>query len=250
MCAFDFSPYAIEALTAAAALTRATGTELRVVHVYDQLGAEVDHEARAAQLGALRAELRRLGLHPDAGRVVTGATAEAIVGQCGAQNTRLLVVGAHGAGRARLLGSVAAAIATRSAVPVLVVRNAAVLCDMAARKSELAIDVAFGSDESSAAALRWANAFAAQFPAIVRPLRAANLGEVPAPGVQYLSGGGSLAENVAVRAARDRAGLIVVGRSERRGLARLRRPTVRATLQNSTTNVVCVPASFAAESVL
>lgn len=249
VCAYDFSPYSIEALTAAVALTRAADSELRAVHVYDMLGAEVDVEARVERLGKLQKELRRLGVDPTAGRVVTGGgTVDAILRQSGAPDTRLIVIGAHGAGRSSLLGSVAAAVAVKAEVPVLVVRSAAALRDAATRRQELSIDVAFGRDASSAAALNWANGFALRIPAIVRPLRATALGEAVDAGVHHIHvpDRGSLATSVAARAAQSGAGMIVIGHSERRGLARLRRPTVRAMLEHATTNVTCVPPSFVA----
>jgi len=247
VCAYDFSPYSLEALTAAAALARASDMELRVVHVYHQLGAEIDAEARSTQLHRLRAELLRIGADPEAAEVVIGPTVDMILAQCRA-DVRLLVVGAHGGGRSRLLGSVAAAVATKASVPVLIVRQAAPLCAAASRKQELFIDVAYGRDPSSTAALDWANALARTLPAIVRPLRAKRFDEASPPSVLAIPDHGELAQEVATRAVRDGAGLIVAGRSLRRGLARLRRPRVRRILEVSTTNVACIPESYAASA--
>lgn len=132
LCATDLSDNARQASRAAAALAKARGTRLMLVHVVDHLGAEQTLADAALSLPlrttteALAADLRsEFGVDVDA--VVTPGFADETVCELAAHHkVDLVVVGSLGRRKQGrwLLGSVAERVAQACTRPVLVVRDA------------------------------------------------------------------------------------------------------------------------------
>lgn len=143
LCATDFSPHGERASVVAAALARALGAPLVLVHVMDtgadaetMVTAEIAQAARImrervqARVESARVELVReaAGLAPlrCATRVLDGRPAEAIAAHADAIDAHVVVIGAHGATRAMaevrhaMLGSTAERLLHTLKRPVLV----------------------------------------------------------------------------------------------------------------------------------
>jgi nucleotide-binding universal stress UspA family protein len=166
LCGTDFSPQAREAARVAAAWAARTGHELCLMHVWDawladdplfalqaqaleQLGKMLEDEA-----GLLRAEFRA----SVSTRLRSGIVYEAMLREAVACDASLIVVASLGRGQRHgwLLGSNAERVAQRSAVPVLVVRDAPPLLAWLAGTRNLVVSVCVDLTEASQAALRWA----------------------------------------------------------------------------------------------
>lgn len=166
VCGTDFSPNAAEAGRAAGALARRLGGPLVLVHVIDELGAELTvggpHDAL---FDPLRAELDRqaealradLGVDVEA-VILPGSTADQLVAVAREKRARLLVVSSLGRRQSRrlLLGSRAERVAQASPLPVLVVREASSLEAWARGERALRVTVGVELTSTSRAALRWA----------------------------------------------------------------------------------------------
>lgn len=166
LCGTDLSDSAARAAGAAGALARLLGQSLRLVHVMDELGAEVSVDAaHAAQLarrshvvGELaRATAERFGIKVDAS-VVTGFSDEKLIEEAQACHAHLLVVAARGwKSPARwLLGSVAERVVQASPIPVLVVRDAGCIEAWAAGSRPLRVMVGVEPSSLARDALAWA----------------------------------------------------------------------------------------------
>jgi nucleotide-binding universal stress UspA family protein len=172
LCGTDFSAPAAEAARAAAALAQAWGEPLRLVHVIDLFdgdslppeAAKQLHETRAEELELLAVSLRaetgaRIDCEVRRGLVDVELTQLAVEA-----NARLLVVAATGQRREPrwLLGSVAERIARATAVPALLVRDAASLVEWTGGQRRLRVLAAIDQGDSAKTALRWAATLAAK----------------------------------------------------------------------------------------
>lgn len=165
-CGTDFSDDATHAASVAALFAARLGVPLKLVHVFDELGAELTFaEGKDAIYDPVRARL-----HAEAERLraehrieieevaVPGITADKLVELAAEARSTVLVVGAVGRElRNRwLLGSVAERVAQASAVPVLIIREASSLLSWARGGRPLRIMVGVEPTSTSRAALRWA----------------------------------------------------------------------------------------------
>lgn len=163
VCGTDFSAPATGALRVAALLSRTLGERLELVHVLDELGAELTLRERGAVYNPIRTRLRgaarqarELGADIDE-ELVPGNAAEVLAALAARADARLVVVSSSGRRPpARwLLGSVAERVARTCSVPVLVVRDSAPFEHWLGGKGPLAVMVGADLSESSDAALRW-----------------------------------------------------------------------------------------------
>jgi nucleotide-binding universal stress UspA family protein len=163
VCGTDFSASATGALRVAALLSRTLGEPLMLVHVLDELGAELTLGERSAVYNPIRTRLRgaarqarELGadVHED---LVPGNTAGVLATLAARANARLVVVSSLGrrAPVRWLLGSVAERLARACSVPVLIVRDSAPFEHWLGGEGPLAVMVGADLSESSDAALRW-----------------------------------------------------------------------------------------------
>lgn len=135
LCAIDFSGLSIRGADVAAALAKALGLPLRLVHVASEWPIAPDAVPLVDQMEVWReqlaAEVKRLS---DTGVEVTsdlryGVASRELVAAAIERPTKLIVIGSIGHGMADrwLLGSVAERVAESAPVPVLVVRDPAPL---------------------------------------------------------------------------------------------------------------------------
>ena len=137
VCGTDLSENAREAARAAAAIAKRLAVRLKLVHVIDELGAEL---TAAGEQSAIYAPVRtRVEEHAKELRighgievepvVVVGIAHETLVEIARTTDASLIVVAALGVAKQHrwLLGSTAERVAQASSVPVLVVRDAASL---------------------------------------------------------------------------------------------------------------------------
>lgn len=156
LCATDFSPSASRMSDAAAAVAKRLGVKLFLVH-----SAEADE--RAAE--RLRAEVERLratGAAVDE-QLLDGVPHEAIFNFCEENPVRLVVLAARENRELAArwsFGGVVKRVITRSRVPTLVVRDAAVLEDWLAGKRPLRIFVAVNLASFTDIPLLWVREFA------------------------------------------------------------------------------------------
>jgi nucleotide-binding universal stress UspA family protein len=166
LCGTDFSDPAAEAARAAAALARAWGETLQLVHVIDLFDGDSLppdetrqlHETRAAELEVLATALRAAtGARIDC-EVRRGIVDVELTQLAAESQARLLVVAAVGqrATARWLLGSVAERIARATSVPALLVRDAASLVEWAGGRRRLRVLAAIDQGASAKTALRWA----------------------------------------------------------------------------------------------
>ncbi len=164
VCGTDFSIHAKEAANAAAALARRTGATLVLVHAYDPAAAPHDPilfraaSARAEQ--QLATETRRLrdsGIRIEE-QFLTGVPAAALSETVNRRQAGLLIVSSLGviAPRRFVVPSVAQGAAENSAVPTLVVRQAAPFENWAKGISPLKVFVAYDLSSTADSALQWA----------------------------------------------------------------------------------------------
>jgi nucleotide-binding universal stress UspA family protein len=166
LCGTDFSAPAAEAARAAAALARAWGETLKLVHVIDLFDGDSlppDAAQRLREQRALDLELLAVPLRDTTGATIETEVCSGIVDveltQLALESkARLLVVAALGQRSAPrwLIGSVAERIARSTAVPALLVRDAASLVEWAGGQRRLRVLAAIDQGESAKTALRWA----------------------------------------------------------------------------------------------
>jgi nucleotide-binding universal stress UspA family protein len=162
----DFSENAAQAVQAAAAIAKRLSAPLKLVHVIDELGAELAIPSdRSAIYEPLRQRTRnqamemgkRFGI--DVEPIVTpGVAYEKLIEVARACDARLIVVSSLGEKKQHrwLLGTVAERVAQTSPVPVLVVRDSASIEAWTRGDRELHAVVGVEIGSTSKAALRWA----------------------------------------------------------------------------------------------
>jgi len=166
LCGTDFSAPAAEAARAAAALAKAWGEALKLVHVIDLFegdslppdAAQRLQEQRVQDLEVLALSLRSATGATIECDVVRGIADVELTQMAAEAKARLIVVSAVGQHAAPrwLIGSVAERIARTTAVPALLVRDAASLVEWAGGQRRLRVLVAIDQGESAKTALRWA----------------------------------------------------------------------------------------------
>jgi nucleotide-binding universal stress UspA family protein len=256
VCGFDFSPSSIEAAEAGAAIARAKGDRLVLLHIRDALGAELDDSSQ--HVARVQKEADRLGaagaLAVDV-RVVAGTTTTTFCEVSTDEGADLVLLGARGLDRsiaARVLGA-SHEIAYKNRAPVIVVRARAPFLDWTSGRSPLRLVVAVDVDERAEAATAWAASLAAIAPIdgeilhVAESDAAARVAETDlAPRLSGLLlrtivDRRQPAEVIAEEAARQSAGLVVLARHRHSLAARLlRRTQVDRLLSESVTNIACV----------
>lgn len=171
VCGTDFSAPGAEAARAAAALAKAWGETLKLVHVIDLFAADSLPPDAARRLQEQRVqdlELLAISLRSASGAriecdVVRGVVDVELAQIANEAKARLLVVAAVGEHAAPrwLIGSTAERLARVSAVPTLLVRDAASLVEWAGGQRRLRVLAAIDQGESAKGALRWAARLAA-----------------------------------------------------------------------------------------
>ena len=166
VCGTDFSERAAQAARAAGAIARRLAMPLWLVHVVDEIGAELAmRDVYDPVFEPQRAKLQRQAdeLRADAGIEVEpilllGIAHQQLVEVARSAHARLLVVSMFGAESPRhwLPGSVAERVAQSSPVPVLAVRDVSSLEAWARGDRPLRILVGVELAPTSRAALRWA----------------------------------------------------------------------------------------------
>lgn len=164
LCGTDFSPSAVEAAHTAGLIARRLGTDLTLVHVATEFGAELlmgtdqEHtfDPLKDQLATEATRLRELGVSVTT-RFETGHPDEVLARLATETHARLVVVGSLGqrAPGRWLVGSAAERVSQIAPAPVLVVRAGSVLDEWLRGNHRL--HVALGTDLSTpaAAAIRW-----------------------------------------------------------------------------------------------
>lgn len=166
LCGTDFSENSQAATRAAAAIARRLAAPLKLVHVIDELGAEV---AMASERAAIydpvrqRAQAQAVELGSSFGIeveaiVVAGIAHAALVEIARSMEARLVVVSSLGSKKQHrwLLGSTAERVAQASSRPVLIVRDAASIEGWSRGERALRIMIGVELATTSKAALRWA----------------------------------------------------------------------------------------------
>jgi len=166
VCGTDLSECAAQAAQAAGAIAKRLGVPLKLVHVIDELGAELTVESEQnAIYDPLRRRVRQhaadLGAHFGIDVepvVVPGVASEKLIELALAANASLLVVSSLGAKKEHrwLLGSVAERVAQASPLPVLVVRDGTRIEAWVRGERSLRVMVGVELVSSSRTALRWA----------------------------------------------------------------------------------------------
>lgn len=276
ICGTDFSPGAVQAGRAAAALSARLDVPLRLIHVIDELGAELsvgsEHDALfdplRRQLRQQAEALRREYTADVETTIVPGFADRKVVSTAERLSAELVVVSSEGGEKQNrwLLGSVASRIAQSSPAPVMVVHEASSIEAWAGGSSELSVVVGLAPEAGSLAALRWAVGLRQIGPCDLKVV------EVSAPAAKLWDssanarrerelsawldeqpGRGSTSFFVRVSeepteaalnavAVEYSANLLVIGAHQRKSLARLwHRSVSRAVLKHATLNVACVP---------
>lgn len=166
VCGTDFSDEAAQAVRAAGAIAQRRGAALKLVHVIDELGAEVTFDSSQSALydplreraRALAADLKaEFGIEVEV-IVLPGKAHQTLVEAARTAGAELLIVSSLGKRRPNrwLLGSTAERVAQASPVPVLVVRDASRIVAWARGEAPLRIMVGAELASTSKAALRWA----------------------------------------------------------------------------------------------
>lgn len=152
LCGTDFSPAARQAADVACALAQRLHTPLKLAHVSEVPA----FPALLKELGAEANRLRQLGAEVQES-FLPGHPGDELVKRANPRSCKLVVVSSLGKRELQrwLLGSVSERTAERSAVPALVVRDAAPLVAWARGERPLKVFVAFNFTATSEAALRW-----------------------------------------------------------------------------------------------
>lgn len=166
VCGTDFSCAAADATTVAARLALRLGASLQLVHV-DDSGGE-DHRDEMKHAAA------RIGEQPVEFVMRSGSPAESLVDA--AAHADLLVIGGtgHRYGTHWLIGSTAEQIAQHGSVPVLIVRDAAGLCEAIEGNRRAKAVVATDLCPDSEPVIRWATEWRATIPSEVHLAYVAN----------------------------------------------------------------------------
>ncbi|MBI2388745.1 MAG: universal stress protein [Deltaproteobacteria bacterium] len=250
LCGYDGSPYAIEALEVAATFARKRGDRLVVAQVLDVLGADEPAVLGRAQ-DELRAEVARHTSPDDAEvRVISGEAVAALAHLADDRRAGLVVIGARALARHDLsdwLESTALRLTSRLHHPVLIVRRRGPLLDAIAGRAPLRVTLAVAPGRG-ARAVAWLEALSAHLLLTVDAVHVAApheevdevaLAETAGPHrVRVVRDERSLGCAIAEIAARDDAGLVVIGREKPPVLHRTK---ARAIVADCTTNVACVP---------
>jgi len=241
-------------------------------------------EGRQKKLNALSERVQRRAAKVET-RVMEGSPAMLLAELANTTNAQMLIVSANGqiAPSKWFVGSVADQVVQNSLVPTLVIRNAGALQDWVYAKRNLRVLIGYDFSASAEAALHWAASLRRIAPCeitVAYVASAANerarLGIAPPMSPLYYPSGvkkflevelkqkcaavlGKDGAKTCVKAdwgrpdshlievaGDNRADLIVVGTSQRRGLARLGSIS-RAVLHYAHMNVACVPATMAVE---
>jgi nucleotide-binding universal stress UspA family protein len=152
VCGTDFSPASIAACEVAAVIASAHDEPLIVVHAVDDL---VSSDERA--LGELAARLGRDGVQVSTS-IRAGAANEVLLAEIERTGARAIVLGSVGGrGLKVLLGSTSDRIASRSPVPLLVVRGDFPAAAWLRDKKPLRVAVAADLGPSTDTAVQWAS---------------------------------------------------------------------------------------------
>jgi nucleotide-binding universal stress UspA family protein len=162
----DFSENATEAALAAAAIAKRLSLPLKLVHIVDELGAELTgagdpgglYDPLRQQIRDQASEIgRRFGIDVEP-IVEPGIAHEKLIEIAGAHHARLIVVSSLGNKKQYrwLLGSVAERVAQISPIPVLIVRESLSIQAWARGERVLRTMVGVEIGATSKAALRWA----------------------------------------------------------------------------------------------
>ena len=162
----DFSENAAQAALAAAAIAKRLSVPLKLVHVIDELGAELTITSDQSGIyDPLRQRIHdqaieigtRFGIDVEP-IVVPGSAYEKLNEIAGAHHARLIVVSSLGDKKQHrwLLGSVAERVAQTSPIPVLIVRDSASIEAWARGERVVRTMVGVEIGSTSKAALRWA----------------------------------------------------------------------------------------------
>lgn len=250
LCGYDGSPYAIEALEVAAAFARRRGDHLVVAQVLDVLGADEPAVLDRAQR-ELRAEVARHASAEEVDvRVISGEAVATLAHLADDRRADLVVIGARALARHELgdwLESTALRLTSKLHHPVVVVRRRGPLLDALAGRAPLRVTLAVGPGRG-ARAVAWLEALSAHLLVTVDAVHVASphedvdevaLAETAGPHrVRVVRDERSVGSAVAEIAARDDAGLVVIGREKPPVLHRTK---ARAIVADCTTNVACVP---------
>jgi nucleotide-binding universal stress UspA family protein len=280
ICGTDFSDNAREAASVAAALASRLDAPLKLVHVLDELGAELavgSHQdaisepvrARLREWAAELASRYSVEVEPVD---VPGSAHEKLCDIARDSAARAIVVSSLGRRKQHrwLLGSVAERVAQSATVPVIVVRESAGLLAWCRGEVPLRVMVGVELGSTSRAALRWTgelralgpcdvlvtrvtSPFSGYFPEargergeLLEELRAW-MPELPGEGELRLSvspASGPVDHHLALVAAEAAVDLLVVGTHQRSASARLWQGSVsRGVLHHAPCNVACVPRS-------
>lgn len=164
LCGTDFSASAVEAAHTAALLARRLDTDVTLVHVVTELGAELlmgtdqEHtfDRQKEQLEAEAARLRELDARVTT-RFATGHPDEVLAKLAAETDAQLVVVGSLGrrAPGRWLVGSVAERASQVAPAPVLVVRAGSVLDEWLRGSHRLHVALGVDLTGSAATAIRW-----------------------------------------------------------------------------------------------
>lgn len=163
ICGTDFSVYASEAATVAAALTPRSNSTIKLVHAMSgdpphlslrQCDGRRDKVKRKLMREGQR--LRALGAEVQES-IITGAPHEVLTTAAKRSNAGLIIVSSlgHVSPTRWLIGSVAERTAQNATVPTLVVRDSGRLVSWTQGKHALKVFVCCDSTRSSDAAIRW-----------------------------------------------------------------------------------------------
>lgn len=263
VCGTDFSAPASEAVRVAALLSARNGEPLRLIHVVDELGAELTmqtqpdsplYEPLQLQLHEAAERARKLGAEVE--EELVAGSAPAVLSAANAPHDEVSLVvtsslGPHAPGR-WLLGSVSERVARASQVPVLVVRASAPFESWLRDGRTLTVMVGVDAAGASDAALEWVRELRALGPCEVALIHIARspgdrvlrskvegLGDVRCIVRQRFSRTARELTREAVELGVD---LLVVGSHQRSGIERLRHRSVSGrVLQIASMSVASVP---------
>jgi len=166
VCGTDLSENAQQAARAAAAIAKRLGAPLKLVHVIDELGAELTvaseqnaiYDPLRKKVQEQADELRsRFGIEVES-VVLPGVAHDTLIEIACTVGARLIVVSSLGSKKQHrwLLGSTAERAAQASPIPVLIVRDAASIEAWARGERPLRVMIGVEIATTSKAALRWA----------------------------------------------------------------------------------------------
>jgi nucleotide-binding universal stress UspA family protein len=276
VCGTDFSAAAAEASTVAALVAKRLGEPLSLVHVIEDLGAEIAlaqgepvYEPERQRMARAAAAAQELGASVEA-EVVAGAPVRELAAR--ARGATLIVVGHLGSRMPSrwLVGSTAERLVRIAPAPVLVVRAGDRLTRWLRGEGTLTVALGVDRTETSRGTARWlslltrlgsielvvvhvAAAEDESCPVLVHALQR-DLGPdlahagIPDERVSFVVGKpkGDVDAELVASAENARADVLVVGSHQRSGIERLWRCSVaRGVVSLAQTNVIVVPSSVA-----